>query len=124
MHSRGRHLPARIVGNGEQQHVNAVRSTAALSIRQHRLVAYDVLACALAWWPWILYARGSSPAVIIGFGPFLAAMIVLAFTEGKQGVYELLRRMIQWRVHPSWYALALLLPIVISTDAAMLNILL
>jgi hypothetical protein len=63
--------------------VNDIRSALALRIGQHRLVAYYLLACALAWWPWMLYARGMSPAVIIGFGPFLAAMIVLAWTEAR-----------------------------------------
>ncbi len=51
-------------------------------------------------------------------------MIVLAITAGRRGVSELLRRMFQWRVNASWYAVALLLPITISTAAAGLNILL
>ncbi len=51
-------------------------------------------------------------------------MIVLAITDGRRGVSELLRRMFQWRVHASWYAVALLLPITMSTAAAGLNILL
>jgi CAAX protease family protein len=65
--------------------VNIAWLTIARTIRQHRLVAYYLLACAFAWWPWILYARGDSPAVIIGLGPFVAAMIVLAITESRRG---------------------------------------
>jgi hypothetical protein len=34
----------------------------------------------------------------VGFGPFLAALVVLALTEGKRGVMGLLRRMVRWRV--------------------------
>ena len=39
---------------------------------------------------------------IIGFGPFLAALIVLALIRGKVGVLGLLRRMVRWRVNSVW----------------------
>ena len=59
---------------------------------------------------------------IVGFGPFLAALIVLAVTEGKSGVTGLLRRMVRWRVGLQWYAVALLLPILVTLAAAALNV--
>jgi hypothetical protein len=93
-------------------------------VGQHRLVVFYILACILAWWAWPLYLAGMATAPIVGFGPFLAAMIVVATTEGRAGVGELLRRMLRWRVAPRWYAVALLLPIVISSASAGLNILL
>jgi uncharacterized protein len=83
-----------------------------------------VLAYALSWWPWILYALDLSPQPIAGFGPFLAAIVVLAITRGKTGVVALLRRMVRWRVAPVWYTVALLLPLAITVIAAMLNVLL
>jgi membrane protease YdiL (CAAX protease family) len=83
-----------------------------------------VLACALSWWPWILYALDLLPQPIVGFGPFLAAIVVLAITRGKTGVVELLRRMVRWRVGLRWYAVALLLPVAISLAAAVFNVLL
>ena len=58
----------------------------------------------------------------MGFGPFLAALIVLAVTEGKSGVMGLLRRIVRWRVGLQWYAVALLLPIVVTLAAAALNV--
>jgi membrane protease YdiL (CAAX protease family) len=60
----------------------------------------------------------------VGFGPFLAALVVLAITRGKTGVVGLLRRMVRWRVGLRWYAVALLLPVAISLTAAVFNVLL
>jgi membrane protease YdiL (CAAX protease family) len=94
------------------------------SVRRHPLITFFVLAYALSWWPWILYALDLSPQPIAGFGPFLAAIVVLAITRSKTGVVALLRRMVRWRVAPVWYAVALLLPVAITVIAAMLNVLL
>src|SRR5918992_296360 len=93
-------------------------------IRRHPLVAFFVLAYALSWWPSILYAFDLLPQPIVGFGPFLAAMVVLAITSGKTSIVGLLRRMVRWRVAPVWYAVALLLPVAITLAATVLNVLL
>ena len=94
------------------------------AVKRHPLVVFFVLAYALSWWPSILYALDLSPQPIVGFGPFLAALIVLAATRGKSGVVALLRRMVRWRVAPVWYAVALLLPVMITVGATVLNVLL
>ncbi|HEY6664293.1 MAG TPA: CPBP family intramembrane glutamic endopeptidase [Propionibacteriaceae bacterium] len=91
-------------------------------VRRYPLTTFFVLACALSWWPWILYSVGLVPTPIVGVGPFLAALVVLAVTEGKSGVVGLLRRMVRWRVGLQWYAVALLLPIVVTLAAAALNV--
>jgi uncharacterized protein len=93
------------------------------AVRRRPLIAFFALAYALSWWPAILYALDLSPQPIVGFGPFLAAVVVLAITHGKTGVVTLLRRMVQWRVGPRWYAIALLLPVAIEVAAAGLNLL-
>src|SRR5918998_508904 len=93
-------------------------------IRRHPLVAFFVLAYALSWWPSILYVLDLSPQPIVGFGPFLAALVVLALTRGKTGVVGLLRRMVRWRVGLRWYAVALLVPVAITVAATVLNVLL
>ena len=94
------------------------------TVRRHPLITFFVLAYALSWWPSILYALDLSPQPIVGFGPFLAALIVLAATNGKSGVVVLLRRMVRWRVAPVWYAVALLVPVAITLAATVLNIVL
>ena len=92
-------------------------------IRRYPLITFFVLAYALLWWAWPLYALDLSPSPIVP-GPFVAAFIVLAITRGKTGVVGLLRRMVRWRVGLQWYAAALLLPIVVTLTAVALNILL
>jgi uncharacterized protein len=91
-------------------------------IRRYPLITFFVLAYALSWWPWILYSFDLLPTPIVGFGPFLAALVVLALTEGKSGVGRLVRRMVRWRVGLRWYAVALLLPILVTLTAAALNV--
>jgi uncharacterized protein len=93
-------------------------------VKRHRLTAFFILAYALSWWAWIPYALGVFPNPVASFGPFLAALVVLALTEGKAGLLGLFRRMVRWRVAPGWYAVALLLPAVLTAVAAMLNVML
>jgi uncharacterized protein len=93
-------------------------------VKRHPLTTLFILAYALSWWAWILYALGLFANPIASFGPFLAAIVVLAMTEGKTGLVGLFRRMIRWRVALGWYAVALLLPAVLAATAAVLNVLL
>jgi len=71
-----------------------------------------------------MWALGFWPNPVFSFGPFLAALIVLALTRGKSGVGGLLRRMVRWRVELRWYAVALLLPAELALAATVLNVLL
>jgi uncharacterized protein len=93
-------------------------------VKRHPLTTFFILAYALSWWAWIPYAVGAFPNPVASFGPFLAAVVVLALTEGKAGLLGLFRRMIRWRVAPGWYAVALLLPAVLAIAATVLNVLL
>ena len=91
-------------------------------IKRRPLTSFFVLACLLSWWAWPLYALDLAPTPIVGFGPFLAALVVLGVTHGKAGIVDLLRRIVHWRVGPKWYAVALLLPVAVTLAAAALNI--
>jgi uncharacterized protein len=93
-------------------------------VKRYPLITFFLLAYALSWWPSILYAFDLLPQPIVGFGPFLAALVVLAITVGKPGIVGLLRRMVRWRVAPVWYAVALLLPVAITLAAVAVNVLL
>jgi uncharacterized protein len=94
------------------------------AVRRYPLITFFVLAFVFSWWPWPLYILGLAASPVIGFGPFFAAVVVLALTGGKAGVVALLRRMVRWRVAPVWYAVALLLPVAINAAATVLNVLL
>jgi hypothetical protein len=52
-------------------------------VRRYPLTTFLILACALSWWPWILYSFGLLPNPIVGFGPFLAALVVLAIPKAR-----------------------------------------
>lgn len=83
---------------------------------------FFVLAFLFSWATWpVDLAMGSGPPVL-GFGPFLAAVLVLALAEGKSGVVRLLRAMVRWRVPVRWWATALLLPVVLTGTAAVVNV--
>jgi hypothetical protein len=56
--------------------VAEIVSRMSASVRQHPLVAFFVLACALSWWPWVLLTLDLAPSPIVGFGPFLTALEV------------------------------------------------
>ena len=47
------------------------------------------------------------PAVLGGFGPLLAALLVSRFESGGPGVGVLLARLRIWRVNPAWYVVVL-----------------
>jgi uncharacterized protein len=94
-------------------------------IRRYPLITFFVLAYALSWWIWILYAFDITfLGPIFALGPFLAAIIVTALTRGTAGLKALLSRMVRWRVGLGWYAAALLLPVAVYLFAMSLNILL
>lgn len=93
-------------------------STLSTIAKRHSLPLFFVLAYGLSWVavPWI--------GGLLPWGPALAAFIMLALTEGKPGVKELLGQMGRWRVGLIWYVIALSLPILTSLGAAGLNVML
>jgi membrane protease YdiL (CAAX protease family) len=93
-------------------------------VKRRPLVTFFVLTYALTWLAWPVWAFGLYPNPVFSFGPFLAALVVLAITHGKSGLGGLLRRMVRWRVGLRWYAVALLVPIAITLAATVLNVLL
>ena len=72
----------------------------------------------LVWLPFLLAENGFGlipvhiPQVLFTlspiFGPTLAAIVVVAATEGRAGLGRFLRRYLEWRVAPIWWGVALL----------------
>jgi membrane protease YdiL (CAAX protease family) len=92
------------------------------TVGHHPLIAYFVIAYLGSWLlsvPLALSQRGLKVIVLpdgldlVMFllasytGPFLAAFLVTAAADGRAGVGQLLRRIVQWRVGVVWYLLAL-----------------
>jgi hypothetical protein len=93
-------------------------------------VKYFVIAFAFTWFFWWLAALGAREVIpalpgltVIGtFGPLVAAVILTAQESGRTGLRSLLSRILQWRVAPIWYAVALLGPLVITLAAMVLEV--
>jgi len=91
-------------------------------IKRYPLVAYFILAYALAW---MLIPLVVSVSVVFGllalFGPAIAAIIVSGVVEGPSGVRQLLQRIVPGRTGLKWIAVAVGLPILISAIVVVLN---
>ncbi|GLI02179.1 CPBP family glutamic-type intramembrane protease [Phytohabitans aurantiacus] len=83
-------------------------------IRRHPLVAFFVLAYALAWGaiPWDSFFAP---------GALIAALIVAFIRDGLGGLRAIGARLIRWRVHWIWYALALAVPLSVHAATIGLN---
>jgi membrane protease YdiL (CAAX protease family) len=93
-------------------------STISSVVKRYPLVTFFVLAYALSWW---FIPLAGSP---LPYGPMLAAIIVLALTEGKAGLKRLFRQATHWRVGWKWYLIAPGIVIAFTTGAIGLNLLL
>ena len=93
-------------------------------MKRHPLIAFFVLAYALSWWPWLLYALHLFPFPLLATGPALAALLLTGIMGGGAGTKAFLLRLLQWRARPSWYLAIFLVPVVIWGGAVLLNVLL
>ncbi len=85
-------------------------------MRREPLLAFFLLAFALAWPPLILDALTSQGVVagrvpwlalvLVGYAPTIAAWVVTRVSEGRAGVRTLMRRLLVWRVGPAWFGAA------------------
>lgn len=88
-------------------------------ISRHPWLSFGLLTVGISWPAWgLLAAYDLAPGLNLagllwlvgGLGPPIAAMVVVAVTDGPQAVRELLSRLVRWRVGPRWFAVALFLP--------------
>ena len=84
-----------------------------------------ILALVLSWYPWVLHLTGLVPRAsgMNPLGVIAAAFIAAALVGGGAGAKELLKRLLRFRVHPGWYALALGLPIMVGLAALGISLL-
>jgi hypothetical protein len=93
-------------------------------VERHPRVTFFVLAYGLSWGNYILSMNWPIVPFLFPYGPMLAALIVAGITKGRNGLKDILRRCLPWRVGIKWYAVALFLPIAIALVAVSLSILL
>ena len=93
--------------------------------RAHPLSAFALLAYALSWSYWLplvltgqVVRRGSTITQFPGLlGPVIAAFIVTAVVDGRQGVRDLARRVVRWRVPWRWWLIAVGSPLALVAVA-------
>jgi uncharacterized protein len=83
-------------------------------VRRYELVIFFALSYLIAW---STLPFGS----FLAFSPLFSALIVVAIAEGWQGLAQLGRRLIRWRVNWIWYAAAIGLPLLVHAVAVGLN---
>ncbi|MBZ5589728.1 MAG: CPBP family intramembrane metalloprotease [Acidobacteriia bacterium] len=93
-------------------------------IKRHPLLVFFVLAFLLSWYPWLIALARHTTTGPNPLGPMAAALIVAGIVGRGAGVKELLGRLVRARVGWSWYAVALLLPVVVCGTAAAIAVLL
>lgn len=84
---------------------------------RNQLIYFMLVAYAISWSLTVSLALQAQGIVSLhipfslhylsGFGPLLAALIVTALSEGKQGLNELLNSMLKWEVGLRWWLVAL-----------------
>ena len=80
------------------------------SIKRHPLVAYFVLAYALAWMLIPLMSISLAFGFLALFGPAFSAILITRVTEGPMGLKALWERVLLWKVNPLSYSFAILFP--------------
>ena len=97
-------------------------STIRALINRHPLLAYYTLAFAISWGGFLMVVGpGDFPGTKEQFktllpfvawamlaGPSVAGILMTGLLHGREGLRELLSRLLRWRVGARWYAVALL----------------
>ena len=92
-------------------------STIRSHCRRRPVIAFVVLACAVSWTWWVTswllvgpVTRGHPwPTQLPGLlGPAIAAVLVTAATDGREGLADLGARLTRWRVPVRWWLLSAL----------------
>jgi len=91
--------------------------------QRHPLFCYFLLAYFFTWsievplmlaaWGVIDFHLPLSLEALAGFGPFLAAIIVLGVSSGKSAIGKLLASLVNWRVPGIWLVFTLVSPFVV-----------
>lgn len=91
--------------------------------KRRPLIPFFLIAYLLSWYPWLLSMAGvRTSGGLNPLGPLVSALIVTGVTSGWKGIKALLKRLVLWRVNILWYAVVLLLPVLINGLSTILNV--
>jgi membrane protease YdiL (CAAX protease family) len=99
-----------------------IMTTVKTFITRHAVPTYFALTFAISWGgfalavgprgfestSWQTDARFPFAVLAMLAGPSLAGVLLTGLIDGKEGLREVLNRLLKWRVGPGWYAVALL----------------
>lgn len=92
-------------------------------IKRHPQVTFWGLVWSANFLGWYMASKYPSDLWLLGISAvFLAGLLVTAIADGRDGLKTYLSRIVRWRVGLKWYAVALLLPLVLRMSAFGLNI--
>ena len=93
-------------------------------VRRNQIGVFVALAYALSWWAWVWYRLDPENvgAPILPIGPLLAALILLPLIGGWAAVKAWLAKIVLWRVGWIWYAVVLLVPVILTLSAYRINL--
>jgi membrane protease YdiL (CAAX protease family) len=100
--------------------------------QKHPLVVYIVINYTISWvllyptFRLLLAAKGSFPPLALlgligGYGPSLAALLMLALAGGWEGVRTGLRKFLQWVQPAGWYLFVIIFPICVCIAAVLIH---
>lgn len=100
-------------------------------LKKYALIFFVFLAYLFTWSNWLpqaLNSRGITSiqvpgflTLVSGYGPALAAIIVVSLTYGQQGLRKLFGRLLIWRVGIQWYFIVLFMPALVILFAISIN---
>jgi membrane protease YdiL (CAAX protease family) len=85
---------------------------------RHEVTLFMVLAFAISWSVWPLVLLNPASSAIVPFGPAVAAVVVAGSARGRQGLRDLLGQLLRFRGRLRWFGLAVVLPAIAITLAA------
>jgi membrane protease YdiL (CAAX protease family) len=83
-------------------------------VGRHQLISFFVLSYVLAWGPVPF-------GTFVAFSPLIAAIIVIAVSDPRNGFRDLVSRMLRWRVSWQWYLAAVAFPVGIFVVSIIVN---
>ena len=87
-------------------------------VARRRLTVFFTLAYLFSWYPWLIALAQGKNTGPNPLGPFIAAITVLAVSDGWHGVRALFARVVRGKIGRCWYAVVFGLPFALCLIAA------
>jgi hypothetical protein len=91
-------------------------------LKQHRLVAFFVIAFAVSWYPWVIALTRGRTTGPNPLGPFVAGIIMTAIVYGRSGLREFFSWLVRWGVGTKWYAITFATPVLVCLIAVAITL--